>query len=174
MKILTIGLIAFLVWSSLSTYLYVCKIKRLCDETITMQYVAPVHEPVVVLDTVSVSPPKFALVPEREYIYFDFDKSEFKSAGIPNSFITESNAFLIENADARISITGHADAIGTTEYNYKLGYKRAESVQNYFESKGIPKGKIIIESKGENIPVGDNTTSNGREKNRRTEIIIKN
>lgn len=174
MRILTFGFIAFFVWSSLSTYLYVCKIKRLCGETITMQYRAPVHEPVVALDTVIVSPSKIAVVPEKEFIYFDFDKSEFKSAGIPNSYINESNAFLNENADARISITGHADAIGTTEYNYKLGYKRAESVQYYFESKGIPKGKIIIESKGENVPVGDNTTSNGREKNRRTEIIIKN
>ena len=174
MKILTFGFIAFLLWSALSTYLYVCKIKGLCGETISMQYLAPVHEPIVTLDTLTVQPQKIAIIPEKEFIYFDFDKSDVKSAGIPDSYINESNDYLNEYDDARISITGHADAIGTSEYNYTLGYKRAESVRYYFESKGIPKNKISIESRGEKDPVGDNTTINGREKNRRTEIIIKN
>ncbi|MDA3891992.1 MAG: OmpA family protein [Salinivirgaceae bacterium] len=174
MKIHTIGLLALLAWSSLATYLYVCKIQGFCNESITMQYAEPFHEQATAIDTLSIAPvPNVPVIPEKQIIYFAFDKSEIKSTGINESYIHESNAYLEYNKDATLSIIGHTDAVGTTVYNNKLGYRRAESVQYYFETKGIPKRKIIIASKGENLPVGDNGTVAGREKNRRTEITIK-
>jgi OOP family OmpA-OmpF porin len=72
-----------------------------------------------------------------------------------------------------LSITGHTDAIGSDEYNQALGYRRAKSVQHYFESKGIPANKIIIESKGEKEPADNNSSVTGRANNRRTIITIK-
>ncbi|NSW93228.1 MAG: OmpA family protein [Bacteroidales bacterium] len=54
-----------------------------------------------------------------------------------------------------------------------MGLKRAQSVKNYLVSKGIPEGRITIDSRGEDQPAADNITSAGRSKNRRAEISIK-
>jgi outer membrane protein OmpA-like peptidoglycan-associated protein len=81
---------------------------------------------------------------------------------------------LDQNAQSRLNITGHTDARGTDQYNQDLGYRRAQSVQRYFESKGIPASKIVIESRGEKEPANDNNTDSGRANNRRTVLTIKN
>ena len=73
---------------------------------------------------------------------------------------------------ARLSITGHTDAIGSEEYNLALGFRRAQSVQSYFENKGIPANRIIVESSGEKEPADNNNTTTGRANNRRTVITI--
>lgn len=78
-----------------------------------------------------------------------------------------------QNLQSRLSITGYTDALGSDEYNLALGYRRAQSLQNYFERKGIPANKIIIDSKGEKQPADDNNTKEGRAKNRRSEITLK-
>jgi OOP family OmpA-OmpF porin len=81
---------------------------------------------------------------------------------------------MLRNSDAGLLITGHTDSKGSDEYNKALGYRRAQSVQLYFETKGFPPGKITIDSKGEKEPAEDNITDEGREKNRRTSVKIKN
>ena len=73
-----------------------------------------------------------------------------------------------------IDITGHADATGTATYNQALGMRRAESVKSYFVGQDISAELIETSSMGESAPVADNATPQGRAKNRRTEIFIKN
>jgi len=104
--------------------------------------------------------------------YFDFDKSEFKVNDLTKKYASESNEYIKQYTNARLIITGHTDAIGSEEYNQNLGYRRAQSAKQYFESAGIPATKISIESKGEIQPVDSNSTKEGRAKNRRTEITI--
>jgi outer membrane protein OmpA-like peptidoglycan-associated protein len=113
------------------------------------------------------------IIPENLLIYFAFDRSEFKSDAKTDKYFEESNTYLDQNSQARLSITGHTDAIGSDEYNEALGYRRAQSMQHYFESKGLPSDKIIIESKGEKEPADDNNTTAGRANNRRAVITIK-
>jgi len=174
MKILLIGLLAFSGWSAVSTYIYVCKIKGLCNEPITVQMVAVNQNDVIAGDTLQ-KPivQQQAVLPKNLTIYFAFDKSEFNADAETDKYFNVSNAYLDQNSKARLSITGHTDAIGSDVYNQALGYRRAQSLQHYFESKGIPENKIIIESKGEKEPVENNSTKSGRAKNRRTEISIK-
>jgi OOP family OmpA-OmpF porin len=105
--------------------------------------------------------------------YFAFDKSDFNSNAESDKYIDKSNTYLDQNSQAMLSITGYTDAIGTDIYNQALGYRRAQSMQHYFESKGILANKIIIESKGEKEPADDNNTATGRANNRRTVITIK-
>jgi len=174
MKILIIGFIAFLGWGALSVHLYVCKIKGLCDEPKTTQIDVANHKDVVADDTIRTpATPVLVTLPENLVICFAFDKSEFKPDDMTDRYIVESNAFLNQNTLSSLIITGHTDAIGTDEYNQSLGYRRAQSLQNYFESKGMPANKIIIESKGEKEPAYDNRTSAGRANNRRTVVTIK-
>ena len=174
MKILIIGFLAFSSWSSLSTYLYVCKVKGLCDEPKTMQINAVDDKDVIADDTIDMSLVREQpVIPENLIIYFAFNKSEFNDDAETDKYFDESNAYLEQNLQARLNITGHTDAIGTNDYNQALGYRRAQSLRHYFESKGMSANKIIIESRGEKEPAADNNTIAGRANNRRTEITIK-
>jgi outer membrane protein OmpA-like peptidoglycan-associated protein len=173
MKILIIGFLAFAGWSVLSTYVYVCKIKGLCDVPVTMQMGTINSKDIVKVDTIPKPLVKGqVIIPKNLIINFAFDKSEFNSNEETDKYFTESNAYLDQNLQARLSITGHTDATGSDKYNQALGYRRAQRMQQYFESKGILANKIIIESRGEKEPVDDNNTKTGRAKNRRTVITI--
>jgi outer membrane protein OmpA-like peptidoglycan-associated protein len=73
---------------------------------------------------------------------------------------------------AYIEIEGHTDNVGPKDVNYKLGLERAEAVKKYlYENQGIPLHKINVISYGEEKPVGDNKTKDGRAQNRR--VVIK-
>lgn len=174
MKILIIGFLVLFSWSALSIYIYVCKIKGFCNERETIMIKSVSIKDAYTVDslpkTLAGKPEK---PPENLLIYFAFDKSEFSQNEETDKYVTESNAYLIKNSQARLSVTGHTDAIGSDEYNQALGYRRVQSVQHYFESRGIPAGKILSESKGEKDPADDNITKEGRAKNRRTVITIK-
>jgi len=174
MRILLIGFLAFFIWSALSTYIYVCKIKGLCNEPVAMQIGTNNHKDVIAGDTLRKPVmQKQAVIPDNLVIYFAFDKSEFDSDAVTDKYFDKSNAYLDENSQARLSITGYADAIGSDEYNQALGYRRAQCLQKYFEGKGIPADRVKIESRGEKEPAGDNNSSAGRASNRRTVITIK-
>lgn len=102
--------------------------------------------------------------------YFDFDKSELKPEG--KKVVKEiSNELTKENATGTLKIEGHTDSIGTNEYNQKLSERRAQSVENEFK-QNITTDKIKYETRGygEERPIADNATKEGRAKNRRVEI----
>ena len=173
MKILIIGFLVFLGWSTLSTNIYVCKINGLCNEQETVVTGAVSPDDVVTGDTLTKPLVREQeVIPENLIVYFAFDKYEFKSDARTDEYYDESNAYLDQNSQARLCITGHTDAIGSDEYNQALGNRRAQSIQHYFESKGMPANKIITESKGEKEPADDNNTTSGRTNNRRTAITI--
>lgn len=72
-----------------------------------------------------------------------------------------------------ISIEGHTDATGPSQLNQRLSQLRAESVVNYLVKKGIDKGRLLVQGHGENNPIADNATTQGRAANRRIEFIVK-
>jgi outer membrane protein OmpA-like peptidoglycan-associated protein len=73
---------------------------------------------------------------------------------------------------AFIEIEGHTDNVGNPDINYKLGLERAEAVKRYlYETHQVPLHKINVISYGEDKPVGDNKTKDGRAQNRR--VVIK-
>lgn len=71
-----------------------------------------------------------------------------------------------------IEIGGHTDDIGDKENNMSLSDKRAQSVKNYLIKKGISSTRLSAKGYGETKPVAYNSTSEGRQKNRRTEVTI--
>jgi OOP family OmpA-OmpF porin len=103
-------------------------------------------------------------------VLFDFDKSVIKPEG-KSKLDDISNKVRGINLEVVIAI-GHADWIGTDEYNQRLSVRRAESVKAYLVSKGIEGNRIYTEGKGEKQPVADNKTREGRAKNRRVEIEV--
>lgn len=175
MKTLSIGFLVFIVWSAFSTYFYVCKIKGLCAERINDIEVPVVSEKALTNDSLpDIKTSKPSVIPENLSVYFDFDKSDFKSSAKADSNIVASGNYLLQNSDSRLNITGHTDGVGSEEYNMALGLRRAESVKEYFLKKGMAQSKIIITTKGETEAAETNNTISGRSKNRRVVITIKN
>ncbi len=77
-----------------------------------------------------------------------------------------------ENPGMSLAIDGHTDYVGTEEYNHKLSHDRAASVMNYILSKGVDASRITSEGHGETMPIADNKTAAGRQKNRRVEMTL--
>jgi outer membrane protein OmpA-like peptidoglycan-associated protein len=174
MKILTTGFLVFLCWASLSTWLYVCKIKGLCSEHETIMISTIKVNDAFTADSLPNTLAGKPAVPDKLLVYFAFDKSAFITDSDVAKFYDASITYMFHNSEAGFRITGHTDSKGSEAYNKALGYRRAISVRDYFESKGIPAGKMSIESKGETEPTENNNTDEGRAANRRASVIIKN
>jgi len=72
---------------------------------------------------------------------------------------------------ATITVAGHADAIGSDEFNNRLSRKRAEAVKKYLmETYQIPSELVLIEAYGESRPLAPNDSEENRALNRRVEI----
>ena len=70
-------------------------------------------------------------------------------------------------------VAGYTDSMGSSDYNYELGRKRADSVGRYLiMKKAIHPTRVITVSGGDRNPAAKNTTLQGREKNRRVEILV--
>lgn len=71
-----------------------------------------------------------------------------------------------------IDVYGHTDSTGSDAYNQTLSENRARTVANYLSMQGVAPARIRSQGLGETMPVADNTTDEGRRKNRRVEIKI--
>jgi OOP family OmpA-OmpF porin len=71
-----------------------------------------------------------------------------------------------------IIAVGHADSDGSVALNQTLSVNRAESIKKFLVSKGIEPNRIYTEGKGKGQPVADNSTKEGKAKNRRVEIEV--
>ncbi|EDP58518.1 OmpA family protein [Vibrio sp. AND4] len=81
-------------------------------------------------------------------------------------------AFLNEYPQATVGVIGYTDTSGPAAYNQKVSEKRAESVANALVEKGIDASRIQARGEGENNPIASNETREGREQNRRVEVVV--
>ena len=81
-------------------------------------------------------------------------------------------ANLEKNPDTDLKIVGHTDNTGQVDYNQTLSEKRAKSVYDYLSEQGVNSRRMVFEGKGIHQPVADNSSAEGRSKNRRVEIMI--
>lgn len=80
--------------------------------------------------------------------------------------------FLNTYPQANVEIIGYTDTSGAAEYNQVVSEKRAQSVASALEEKGIDASRISAKGEGENNPIASNETREGREQNRRVEVIV--
>ncbi len=79
-------------------------------------------------------------------------------------------AYALEKVpEATLVITGHTDSSGSTAFNQRLSLQRAQAIVDYMVSKGIPANRIKAVGRGEAEPIADNSTLEGRMRNRRIE-----
>jgi OOP family OmpA-OmpF porin len=131
--------------------------------------VAPVEEPAA-----EPEPAPVAVVPvvyTFDNITFGNDSAELKEESKP---VLDDVASRINNADQdvqRINVVGHTDSSGAAAYNKDLSQRRAQSVADYLQTKGVTV-PLTAEGRGEEQPVADNATREGRAKNRRVEFEV--
>jgi len=103
-------------------------------------------------------------------IEFDFDSANIRQNSQPE--VTKMYNMLNENPNMRVEIGGHTDSRGASEYNTALSRRRAEAVRNAVVNRGIDGRRISIGAYGEDRPIADNETEEGRQRNRRVEMTI--
>lgn len=104
-------------------------------------------------------------------ITFDFNRADLKSQFLPRIF--DLARTLSHYPRMSVGVVGHADAIGSDEYNRRLSERRAWSVSEALSQYGVPQGRISASGMGEMSPIATNATDWGRAQNRRVEISVR-
>ena len=103
-------------------------------------------------------------------IYFGTDSDVIRPESTPT--LTEIGDMLTEHADLRLSIEGHTDSDGDEAYNQELSERRAAAVKAYLvETFGVDAGRLDTVGRGESNPVAGNDTPEGKQQNRRVELV---
>lgn len=115
-------------------------------------------------------PQEMTIVLDDRSLNFDFDKSFVKPQY--DEMLTNLKEFIIKN-DYEVTIVGHTDYIASNEYNMGLSKRRAEAVKAKLIELGLEPDRIVeTVARGEEEPVADNGTTEGRAKNRRVEFKL--
>jgi outer membrane protein OmpA-like peptidoglycan-associated protein len=98
-----------------------------------------------------------------------------------NQYSIKSNFYPVLNSvaevlykykDTELDIIGFTDSQGSDDYNFKLSDNRARSVKYYFANQDVDPARLKAFGEGENRPIADNNTPDGRQQNRRVELYI--
>lgn len=115
-------------------------------------------------------PPKMVEKIVLNGIKFDLNKAVIKPQYYP--ILDEGIALLQKHSDKEVVVEGYTCSMGTDSYNKALSLRRAQAVKGYMVEKGIADSRLTPEGYGEENPVADNATREGREANRRVEFKV--
>lgn len=106
-------------------------------------------------------------------LFFDSNQTEISLTNTERESIAEIAKYIDNVPNSKISCVGHTDNSGNRLININLGLERANFVKIYLTKNGILESKIEVSSKGQDEPISDNLTPEGKAKNRRTVITLK-
>lgn len=107
---------------------------------------------------------------EASGVYFDSEKYNLNAKS--QETLNKLAGIFKEYPNTNILVEGHTDDTGSDSYNLTLSKNRAQAVTSYMVSNGLDKGRFDTKWYGEAQPKYDNTTAEGRSKNRRVELAI--
>ncbi|KVV52643.1 flagellar motor protein MotB [Burkholderia territorii] len=114
-----------------------------------------------VSDGVEVKLPESAL--------FEFGKSALRGDAVG---VLERSVVLLQRSTKPVIVNGYTDSVGTPEYNHRLSVARANAVAGALVARGVPAERVSAKGFAAANPVASNDTPEGRQLNRRTEIIV--
>jgi outer membrane protein OmpA-like peptidoglycan-associated protein len=103
-------------------------------------------------------------------ISFDTGRYDIKPNFAP--ILDKFAASLTQHPVTTVKIIGHTDSTGSDAINNPLSVNRAASTRDYLVARGVAANRITIDGRGEREPIADNSTAEGRAKNRRVEIFV--
>ena len=118
-------------------------------------------------------PSKYIPEPQKPVVLEGVTFESNKARLTPNAMtvLDMVAASLIKRKDVKVEVAGHTDSQGSDAYNHKLSHQRAEVVREYLIGKGVPAENLTFKGYGEASPIASNDTKEGREQNRRVELI---
>ncbi len=139
--------------------------------------------PITIAGTPPPAPPPKAVAPPprvevkkneiviNEKVQFEVDKATILP--VSHGLLDEVATTIKQNPQiTKLEIQGHASSEGSADHNLKVSDERAKAVMAYLVSKGVPAAKLSAKGYGSTVPIADNGTEEGREKNRRVQFVI--
>ncbi len=127
-----------------------------------------------------ITPQERAVLNDRlahlEDALFDYDKSTIRAdaASALKDDVGVIRGILAKDPQEKLRIEGHCDERGSDEYNLALGDKRAQAVEEFFQTMGIPQAQLTVISYGKEKPVCSEQSEDCWQKNRRAHIVAQN
>jgi outer membrane protein OmpA-like peptidoglycan-associated protein len=103
-------------------------------------------------------------------VLFETGKYELKPEA--RERLAKVSGILLAYSSLKIAIEGHTDAIGSDDYNQRLSEQRAESVRDYLVNEGVAAPAVSARGLGKMQPIASNDTPEGRQRNRRVELVL--
>ncbi len=103
-------------------------------------------------------------------VLFDFNKFTLKPEA--REKLAKVSGILLAYPDLKTQVEGHTDSVGSEEYNQKLSEERAGAVRTYLVTQSVQDANVSAMGFGKTKPIADNSTSAGRAKNRRVELVV--
>src|SRR5438093_5486027 len=103
-------------------------------------------------------------------VFFDLDKSDIRDDG--RTALQKDAEWLKKWPTTEVTVEGHCDSRGSSEYNLGLGSRRADSVKSYLSSLGVPATRIKVVSKGKEQPLCSEESDSCWQQNRRGHFLI--
>ena len=103
-------------------------------------------------------------------VLFDTNKATLKAGA--DQRVDRLAGFLQKNPNERLIVEGYTDSTGSEEYNQELSQRRARAVADALAARGVPASRYQVVGRGQAFPVATNSTAEGRQQNRRVEIVF--
>jgi outer membrane protein OmpA-like peptidoglycan-associated protein len=103
-------------------------------------------------------------------VLFDLDQATLKPGAMQGLYRLAT--FLRDHPDRSLLVEGHTDATGSEGHNLELSQRRAESVTGFLAQNGVASARMLARGYGKAFPVAGNDTAEGRQLNRRVEVVI--
>ena len=101
-----------------------------------------------------------------------FDSGKFTLRPLAREKLAKISGIVLAYPSLKLAIEGNTDSVGTEAYNQTLSEKRAEGVRSYLTQQGVPESSTTAAGFGKNQPIASNTTAEGRQQNRRVELVV--
>jgi outer membrane protein OmpA-like peptidoglycan-associated protein len=101
-----------------------------------------------------------------------FDSGKFTLRPLAREKLAKISGIVLAYPSLKLAVEGNTDSVGTELFNQDLSEKRAEGVRTYLTQQGVPESSTTATGFGKTRPIASNDTSEGRQQNRRVELIV--
>jgi outer membrane protein OmpA-like peptidoglycan-associated protein len=101
-----------------------------------------------------------------------FDTGSYTLKPGAREMLAKISGIVLAHPGLNLQIEGHTDSVGSDEFNQQLSERRADSVRDFLAQQGVAGSTITARGFGKTQPVATNDTPEGRQRNRRVEIVV--
>src|SRR6185437_112298 len=101
-----------------------------------------------------------------------FDSGRYTLRPMAREKLAKISGIVLAYPTLKLAVEGNTDSVGTEQFNQTLSEQRAESVRTYLTGQGVPESSTTAQGFGKTRPIASNDTSDGRQQNRRVELVV--